>query len=231
MPRRWLSVVAAMSLLCGGAGSAAALTLAASADTFVSDDSPTSNFGNFSFVEVGVFGLPKEAIVRGLLTFDLTAVPAGSVSRARLQFVLTNSNPDPSNLSITVTRLVTGFDENTVTWDTQPANAPIPSAMAVVTQSVGSVVTIDVTALVQAQRLSAMPNSISLRVAPTFETIGFFDELSIDFATKEADPPQPALLLIDTANAAPTVSGAAWLLALTALAAVGAAALRRTTKA
>ena len=126
---------------------------------------------------------------------------------------------------------MTGFDENTVTWDTQPADVPIPSAMTVVTQSIGSVVTVDVTALVQAQRLSGMPNSISLRVVPSFETPGFFDELSIDFATKEADPPQPALLLIDVANAAPTVSGAAWLLALTALAAVGAAALRRTTKA
>jgi hypothetical protein len=228
MSRRGLAAIAALSLLCGGAGSAAALTLAATADTFVSDDSPMSNFGNFSFVEVGVFGLPKAAIVRGLLTFDLTALAPGPVGRARLQFVLTDANPDPPNFSITVTRLATGFGENTVTWDTQPADVAAPSAITVVTQAIGSVVTIDITALVQAQRLSAMPDSLSLRIAATEETpFDPFDERFFDFATKEADPPQPALLLIDAVTAAPTMSGLAWLLLLPALTAVGALGLRR----
>lgn len=226
MSRRWLALAAVVALLGGGAGSAAAVTLPATADTFVSSDSPMSNFGNFSFVEVGVFGLPKIAIVRGLLTFDLTAVPAG-VGRARLQFVLTDAAPDPPNFSVTVTRLATGFGENTVTWDTQPADVPAPSAITVVTQPIGGVVSIDVTALVQAQRLSAMPNTISLRIAATNEAPSLFDARFFDFATKEADPPQPAVLLIDAANGVPAVSGVAWMLALSALAAVAGIALRR----
>jgi len=226
MSPRWLALAAAVALLGGGPGSAAALTLEATADTFVSDDSPMSNFGSFSFVEVGVIGLPKAAIVRGLLTFDLSAVPPG-IGTARLQFVLTDAVPDPPNLSVTVTRLATDFGEHTVTWDTQPADLPAPSAIAVVTQPIGGVATIDVTALVQAQRLGAMPNTLSLRIAATDEMPGSFESHYFDFATREADPPQAARLLIDAAQGVPAVSGGAWLAALLGLTAVAAATLKR----
>lgn len=226
MSRRFLLLAAAL-LLSALPRPVAALTLDAVADTFVNSDQTTMNFGNFTFAEVGVFGPPKFDIDRALLTFDLTTVPAGPVGRARLQFFLSGADPDPPNFSVTISRLASDFDENTVTWATQPAPLPVPSVMAIVGQPIGSVVTIDITELVRAQRAGAMPNTISLLIAASDESPTLVTHF-FDLATKEADPPQPALLIIDNAaSAAPALSGIAWALALALLAATGFLALRR----
>lgn len=226
MSARRLRGAVALALLLAVAGPSAAQTLEAVADTFVDDDSPTMNFGGFSFAEVGVLGLPKNAVERALLTFDLSSLPAGmTVARARLQVELTAADPDPPNFAVTVALLSSAFDETTVTWDTQPAALPAPTAMAVVTTAIGGVLTIDVTSLVRAQRAGAAPNGLSLRVASSDETPAFLGR-SFDFATREAMASSPPMLLIDIeASAAPAVSGGAWPLALAALAAVAATAL------
>lgn len=219
---------AAVALLWVVAGPAAAQSLDATADTFVNSDSATMNFGGLSFAEVGVLGLPKNAVERALLTFDLSGIPAATpIARARLRVVLTAADPDPPNFAVTVALLASGFDEATVTWNTQPAVLPTPTTMAVVTAAVGGELTIDVTELVRAQRAGATPNGISLRIAPSDETPAFLGRY-FDFATREATSQPPPMLLIDiAANPAPTITGAAWALALAALAAVGAAALGR----
>jgi hypothetical protein len=214
-------------LLVASAACVRAQTLNAVADTFVDDHQPTMNFGADSFAEVGVLGFPKSAVERALLTFDLSSIPPGTpINLARLRFVITDASPDPPNFAVTVLRLAGGFDENTVTWDTQPTALPSPSAVAVITQSIGDVVVIDVTDIVRAQRAAPLPNSLSLRIAASDETPAF-DARFFDLATKEANPPQPAMLLLDIAAGAPALHGLAVPLALTALALVGGLALRR----
>lgn len=219
-------VAVAVALLGAVAGPAAAQTLDAVADTFVNSDSPTMNFGGLSFAEVGVLGLPKNAVERALLAFDLSGIPAGTpIARARLRVVLTDAAPDPPDFAATVALLASGFDESTVTWDTQPAVLPAPTAMAVVTEAIGDVLTLDVTQLVRAQRAGAMPGSIALRLAASDETPAFLDRY-LDFASRESGA-APMLLIDGEAHPAPAMSGATWALALLALAAVGAAALAK----
>jgi len=152
MSRRFSALLAAVTVVSSVAATQAQ-KLSAVADTFVDSDQPTMNFGADSFAEVGVLGFPKDAVERALLTFDLSSLPAGTpINRARLRFVLTDAEPDPPEFAVTVLRLAGGFDENTVTWDTQPPALPAPSAMALIGETIGEVVDIDVTDLVRAQR-------------------------------------------------------------------------------
>ncbi len=228
----WRSLLAAAAAIAWlgrvASADAATLQLDAVADTFVNSDSPTMNFGNFTFAEVGTLGPPKFAVERALLSFDLSTIPNGTpITRARLQFVITGAVPDPPNFSATVARLASGFDENTVTWDTQPAIVPAPIATALITAPVASTMEIDVTQLIQAQLASAAPDAVSLRIAKTDE--GFsLDDLYFDLATKEAMPAQPAVLLIDvSATMAPALAPPLVALSLVVLAAIGTLALRR----
>jgi hypothetical protein len=207
---------------------ATTLQLAAGADTFVNSEDPTINFGSSTFADVGVLGPPKFDVERTLLSFDLSSVSTDApIVRAGLRFLITNAMPDPPSFSATVLRLATGFDENTVTWDTQPASLPAPSVAALIDAPIGSAMEIDVTALVLAQRAGATPNALPLIIAKTDES-PVMSDMFFDLATKEANPPQPAVLVIEILSPAPALSPALLPLVLIVLAAIGALALRRS---
>ncbi|MDX2169431.1 MAG: DNRLRE domain-containing protein, partial [Deltaproteobacteria bacterium] len=221
------AVIAAALLGSVAAAGATTLQLAAVGDTFVNSEDPTINFGASSFAEVGVLGPPKFDVERALLSFDLSSVPDGApIARVVLRFLVSDAAPDPPNFSATVLRLASGFDENTVTWDTQPASLPVPAATAVVDAPIGSLMEIDVTGLVRAQRAAAAPEALWLVIAKTDESPVASDTF-FDLATKEADPPRPAVLVVELLNPAPAVSGGLLPLVLVVLAATGALALRR----
>jgi hypothetical protein len=226
----WPDRVVCLALVLLGnvaAADAATLQLAAIADTFVNDEEPTMNFGALSFAEVGVLGLPKSDIERALLSFDLSGIPSGTVfASARLRLLITDAFPDPPGFSATVALLATGFDESTVTWDTQPASLPAPTATASIDAPIGGTMEIDVTALIRAQLAGANPDAVSLRIAKTDESAGV-DGMFFDLATKEAMPPQPAVLVIEFSRPAPALSAGGLPLVLVVLAAVAALALRR----
>lgn len=228
MSRRLAAASAAVTLLGIAAAAGAAVTLEATADTFVDSEMATVNFGGFSIAEVGVGGGPKFPIDRTLLAFDLGAIPAGAEIRgARLRVLLSGGAPDPPELPVTVALVDGGFDEATVTWNTQPAVLPSPIATTVVGDAIGSVATIDVSELVRAQRAGPMPDALSLRIAASDESTMASGRF-IDIATRNADPPRPALLVIDVPErAVPALSGGARILVLAALATLGVLALRR----
>ncbi len=223
---QWLS--AACLLAAVAARPAAAQGFGAVGDTFVSSANAAMNFGAFTYAEVGLHGLPKNDVDRALLRFDLSTLPAdASIERAVLRLFINLTSSDPLGLSTTVFSLATGFDENTVTWNTQPAVAPGPTATAVMNTMAGDVFEIDITALVLAQRQANPGGEIVLRIAATDESIGpgviFFD-----FRTKEFEAgDQRAQLVITRASPAPLLSGWSLLAGLAAIAAIGSIALRR----
>ena len=221
---RSLAVVALLAVVTAPA---TAQTFGAVADTFVDSDLDTMNFGDFTFAEAGV-QFDKGAVQRALLAFDLSSLPSGApIESARLLLTISFTNEDPLNLPITVASLAAPFDEGTVTWQTQPAVAPGPTAMGIMSTPAGEVFSIDVTALVVAQRAGMNPDDILLRIAATNEAE--MDERFFDFRTKEfEDGSLRARLVIGLAGVpAPLLSGWMTVVVLVGLMLVGGSALLR----
>jgi hypothetical protein len=226
--RRWLSVASVVAVVLASAP-LHAQTFGAVADTFVSRDEDTTNFGGFDFAEVGTGGLPKDDDTRALLQFDVSALPSNApIRRATLRLFISATSADPLGLGVTIASLATGFDETTVTWDTQPPAAPGPTATATMNTPAGEVFAVDVSDLVRAQRAGLVPDAVVLRVAPTDEDNPV--DQSFDFRTKEfASGDQRAQLVVQLVGAAtaPVLSGWALVTALALVAAVGMRRLRR----
>lgn len=99
------------------------VTLSAAADAWVSEKDPAKNFGSDGILTVRAKN--REA-ARGLVRFDLPAVPAGcTVVRAEL--VLHNSS-GRTGRSIQVQSLGAPRTESAVTWQNQPPTTGGPAA-------------------------------------------------------------------------------------------------------
>jgi len=225
-------VCAALVILAAADASATPLSFDAVADTFVASDpfNANDNFGTLTFAVVGRSGSPKNEVRRSLLHFDLSALPSNAtILHATLELMISRTTRDPLNLGVTVTRLATGFNEFTVTWNTQPANIPVPSNSETMNAMVGDVFAMDVTAVATAVRQSGDPTNAWLRIAPTVETV--FDNRNFDFRTKELmlPPDQEARLVIDfTTAGVPLLSGRAMVLAVSVLLLVGVLGMYRS---
>lgn len=227
MWREVLTLAVAAPLLLSSAARADAQSFGTTADTYVDSHLNTNNFGNLTFVEVALGGLPKNTIDRGLLAFDVSVLPiAATIARARLQLVISDTSRDPLGLPITVASLASPFDENTVTWDTQPPVLPGPTATATMNSAPGETFSIDVTELVRAQRAGADPSHVLLRIAPSSED-PVPNTLLFDFVSKESTPDQRAQLIIELAATAPLLSAPMLVVVLLLIAGVGCWAMRR----
>lgn len=118
----------------------------------------TMNFGNFADLNaISWTNSGEDSYVRSLIEFDLSVIPQFAIiSQASLSlyFNPTSSEGEHSSLSgsnESVLRRVTSmWDENTVTWNTQPSTTTINEV--ILAQSVSPTqdyINIDVTALVQ----------------------------------------------------------------------------------
>lgn len=132
---------------------AAAETFLSEADTFVVQGYPSLNFGHTSFMWAGYDDSqdPDGQIVRSLVRFDVSRIPAGAtVRRATLRLWLTNSWDYPDRTrTIRAYRAAGPWSENDVTWN----NAPSPGEAygeANIPWTVNAWYDFDVTALVQA---------------------------------------------------------------------------------
>lgn len=224
--RRWLAASVLLAALAAAAP-ARAQTFGAVADTFVSSDDAALNFGTFTFAEVALSGPPKNDIRRALLQFDVSTLPAGAaIGRATLRLFISDTSSDPLGLDVTVSSLAASFDELTVTWNTQPAVAPGPTAMGTMNTPPGNVFEIDVTPLVRAQQ-GDNPGDVWLRIAASDESAT--DSVFFDFYTKEFESgDQRAQLLIELGAPAPAplLSGTALLVGIGLLVATGLLSLR-----
>ena len=127
------AVVAAMGLALGlaGAAQAATITIAPEADTYVSATQPTTNFGTDDFFDTyGGFSascVPHSAPAYGLLRFDLSAIPPGSVIADARIVTTTRAGyaQDGDSNHHAVFLPDDSWSETGVTWDTRPSDGTV----------------------------------------------------------------------------------------------------------
>ncbi len=115
------------------------ISLTAIADTFVSQQEPTRNFGSAGYLDT--YGGTQStctvtpdrpsgftAPAYGLLKFDLSSIPAGAVvTGARVRLVSRAGYAQNGDQNHHLIRLAdTTWNESTVTWDTRPADGAAP---------------------------------------------------------------------------------------------------------
>jgi hypothetical protein len=88
-------------------------------DTFVrSAPNHANNYGTLPTIDIGRTSYGTN---RALLQFDLSTIPNGiTVTSANLELVV-SSVTSPSNYNFDIHRVTSGWNETTVTWETQPS--------------------------------------------------------------------------------------------------------------
>lgn len=118
-------------------------TLGASADTYVNQNAPTTNFGTQTSISVRSLNANRNR--RGLVRFNLPAIPAGcSVTSARLRLFATAAD---AGRTLQALRVNASWAETTVTWNTQPATTGAAATVASATGWREWTVTTHVTAM------------------------------------------------------------------------------------
>lgn len=205
----------------------AAAQIRASADTYVDSKDDDVNFGSSttSFVGRALLGMSPQ-VDRGLLAFDISALPPLGDRGVVLRLFIESTTSDPLDLPLIVQRLDMSFDEMTVTWNTQPGVIPDPSAEALMSTLEGDWFEIDVTALVAAARAGGDPDNLYLRIAAVDETTN--DTQNFSYRTREFAGDFAPRLQFVAAIDAPAFSTWASMVAVAALLALGAFALARS---
>ncbi len=191
--RKTLVVLLGASLLGGWVRSAPALaapTVTLQADTKVASDSPSTNYGGASTLEVDASPL-FESVVR----FSVSGVE-GTVSSARLRAFVTNSSANGPE----VYSSATGWAESTVTWNSKPARTSglLADAGAV---SSGSWVEWDVTSAVTGDgtySFTLVADSSDGTDLSTKESGSNRPQLVVTVGTTPPPPPPPATGIITT---------------------------------
>ena len=142
---------------------------------------PANNIGSTTICEVGRAGSKNNAALlkRALLSFDVSTLPSNAiVTAATLRLYVEWTQHDPLQLDLTAWRLADDFvegDSNSgVTWQTQPAVEASPTSGGMMNATAGVWFELSVADVVIAERGSADPGTVALRLAAT-------DEMTIDY--------------------------------------------------
>lgn len=111
------------------------IALPATADTYLSSARPWQNFGSDAlYLGYNLVGASNFGAQRSLLLFDVaTYVPNGAViNSATLRLHVSFSSPfDDAPMGTVVRRLASPWDEDTVTWNTEPTWTDVDSTATV----------------------------------------------------------------------------------------------------
>jgi hypothetical protein len=122
----------------------------ASGCTFVDEDNANLNYSGNAHLLTGRSGAGIFGRARSLVHFDLSGIPAGTVVSALLRLRLedtTGYGQYPNQRPIGVHEITESWDDDTVTWNNQPAHNPVAHAVTYTTST--NWYEWDVTALVQ----------------------------------------------------------------------------------
>ncbi|WFR55142.1 DNRLRE domain-containing protein [Anaerocolumna sp. AGMB13025] len=144
-------------------------------DTFIASGYPTTVFGSYPFLYIGVFIAPGDNY-RTLLKFDLSAIPQGNtITQAELNlYIYRKDVPGPELLSIYLNQ--SDFNENTVTYLNAPAITPTGITATVTDADVNTFFGIDITPLVQQWYQNPATNNGITIIGPenTYSLIGSY---------------------------------------------------------
>ncbi|WMJ87352.1 DNRLRE domain-containing protein [Anaerocolumna sp. MB42-C2] len=144
-------------------------------DTFIASGYPTTVFGSYPYLYMGVYVAPGDNY-RTLIKFDLSAIPQGSsITEATLNlYIFRKDVPGPEILSILLNQ--SDFDQNTVTFINAPATTPTGITAVVTDADVNTFYSIDITQLAQQWYTNPATNYGITIVGPenTYSLIGAY---------------------------------------------------------
>lgn len=116
-----IAIVASAFLAFGLAlpASADTVTLTPSADTYVMNNSPSTNFGSQDAAYISFD--PGPLYARTLLKFDLSSIPAGSTIESATLIMTLKSYSIDATTQTAIYRSIGDWEENAVTWNDMPA--------------------------------------------------------------------------------------------------------------
>jgi len=178
------------------------VTLYSVADACVMEGRPTYNFGSTSDMWVGYddYLEPDGRIVRSLVRFDLSSIPAGAtINSATLRLYLVGSWDYPGKTrTITTYRTGSSWSESSVTWNNKPSYAEAYGS-AGVTHGSGVWYSFDVTNLVRGWVNGTWPNYGIMLRGPEWSGS---DSSWKSFATRESSyDPQLVITYVGIASA------------------------------
>ncbi len=117
-------------------------------DTFIASAYPTTVFGSYPYLYMGVYMFPGDDY-RTLLKFDLSAIPPGSniVEAALNLYIFRKDVPGPENINIALNQ--SNFNQNTVTFLNAPGVTPTGISATVTDADLNNFISIDITQLAQ----------------------------------------------------------------------------------
>lgn len=99
---------------------AASATIYASADTYVNENAPGTNYGNSATLNVRQDEFLKESFA--LVRFNLASIPVGStINSATFNAYLRNAGSYPGSHRLSIYWVVGSWSSGTVTWNTKPS--------------------------------------------------------------------------------------------------------------
>lgn len=136
-----MTIIITLSALCSAAH-AADIQLPLTDDAWINGNAPNTSFGTATTLTIHNYG-PKQALAR----FDASTIAGKTVTQATLKVFLRTIDAAGQ---LTVYPIVSSWKEGTVTWALQPpTEATAAASLALTTGMKGSVISIDVTSVVQ----------------------------------------------------------------------------------
>ncbi len=144
-------------------------------DTFIASAYPTTIFGSYPFLYMGVYVAPGDNY-RTLLKFDPSAIPQGSsILEAALNlYIFRKDVPGPEIISVNLNQ--SDFSQNTVTYLNAPAVTPTGITATVTDADLNNFISIDITQLAQQWHTNPAANNGITIIAPenTYSLIGSY---------------------------------------------------------
>ncbi|MFZ7130906.1 MAG: DNRLRE domain-containing protein [Eubacteriales bacterium] len=134
------------------------VTIVANEDAYVLLSQPNTNFGSNPYLYIGR-GANASFIYRSYLYFNLSNIPVSStINSATLNLYLIDK-PVPGDLEVSIYRTLNTFNENSVTYNNQPAIAPTGIMATIGDMDLHSYIQIDITTLVQGWLTGSISNT------------------------------------------------------------------------
>jgi hypothetical protein len=136
------------------------LVLEPTDDATISEVSPNSNAGTSDPIDIRSHLSGTWLELDGLIKYNISTLPSNAtIQYASLQlYYFHSADGNPGGHQVNAYRVISDWDEGTVTWNTQPSNDPEPSSLAIVPSTLNTWVFWNLTGDIQLFYHGGAPN-------------------------------------------------------------------------